>query len=113
MENNLNNNHHQNQSNGYNPHMQQHNAPKTLSILSMVFGISSWILMWIPWFAILSFITPIVAIVLAIVAKGKEGKNGFRTAGLAFGIASIVGFVLLVVLLLLLGMAIISGLGFF
>jgi len=82
------------------------NNSKPLSMWSMIFGISSWVLMWLPWIAILSFITPIVAIVLAIIAKGKEGKNGMRTAGLVLGILSIVGFFLLVILIAILGAAI-------
>jgi len=88
----------------------ENNNKKTLSMLSMIFGISSWILMWLPaGLALLSFITPIVAIILAAVAKGKEGKNGMRTAGLVLGIMSIVGFFLLVILVIVLGAAIFGG----
>jgi len=91
-----------NQNGNYNPNMP-YNGPKTLSIWSMISGISSWILMFIPgWLSLLSFITPIVAIVLAVIAKGKEGKNGFRTAGLVLGICSIAGFFLLIILIVIL-----------
>jgi len=53
------------------------------------------------------------AIVLAAIAKGKEGKNGMRTAGLVLGIISVSLTVIGFILLILFGAALLGGLGAF
>ena len=83
-------------------------AKKPLSMWSMICGIAPYIVMWIPGLAVLSLPSAITAIVLACVAKGKEGKNGMRTAGLVLGIVS-VSLTVLGFILLLLGAAMFLG----
>ena len=85
--------------------MENNNNSKPLSLASLICGIAPWIIMWIPGFNFLSLPSAIAAIVLAAVAKGKEGKNGMRTAGLILGIVNIVLTVIGFILLLLLGVA--------
>ena len=89
------------------------NSNKPLSLASMICGIAPWVIMWIPGLSLLSLPSAIAAIVLAAIAKGKEGKNGMRTAGLVLGIISVSLTVIGFILLILFGAALLGGLGAF
>ena len=80
---------------------------KTLSILSLVFGIISWSAFIIP-IGFLSIFSAIAAIVLGIVSKKREEKNGMRIAGLVLGIIYLALFITGIILIMALGSAILD-----
>jgi len=78
---------------------------KTLSMTSMILGISPWITMWIPGLNLLNLPLAIAAVVVGHIAKSKEEKNAMRIIGLVLGYLSI-GFTVLGFLLIMIGLAI-------
>ena len=72
---------------------QQPQPGKGLAITSMVLGIVSVVLFWIPYVDILTLLLGITALILGIVA-GKKGKNGMATAGSGDVLSGIIGALL-------------------
>ena len=64
---------------------QQPQPGKGLAITSMVLGIVSVVLFWIPYVDILTLLLGIAALVMGIIA-GKKAKNGMAVAGIVLGI---------------------------
>ncbi len=73
-------------------------------IISLILGILS--IIWpflIPGGALVGVILGIIAIILAGVSRGRNGVNGFSTAGLILGIIGVIIFVICLIVVLLIG----------
>jgi len=76
---------------------------KILSLLSLIFGILSFVISFTP-IAIVAIAFPILGIIFSVIGKKKEGKNGLNKAGFILSIIALIFWVIFVVIVgLLLG----------
>jgi len=83
------------------------NQPTGMAVASMVLGICSFALCWIPYLNFVTWITAILALILGMVARSKVkqgtgGGGGMATAGMVLGIVYL-SLALLGLLLVILG----------
>jgi hypothetical protein len=84
--------------------------PQGLAVTSMVLGIVSFLICWIPYLNILSLLTAVGAVVLGFiarsgVAKGTQAGGGMALTGIILGIVYLALFIIGVILALVFGMA--------
>lgn len=85
--------------------------PNTLALTSLVLGIASYLLCFIPYIQFVAWATAIGAIILGIMARnqvraGQASGGGMATAGMILGIVWLVLGIVLLILALTVGLAI-------
>jgi len=76
---------------------------KTLSLLSLIFGILAFVITFTP-ISMIAIAFPILGIIFSVIGKKKEGKNGLNKAGFILSLIALILWIILIVILgLLLG----------
>ena len=71
---------------------------KTFSLLSLIFGIAAFPVMFIPGISFAGIILAILGLIFSSVAKKKEGKNGMNKAGFILSLIALILFIIVVVI---------------